>query len=69
LHTIWSQCNKTKTTVKAHKICKQLEVEQYIAQQSVGYRRNKGGCQKVPKIKWKWKHNLSEPMGTQQRQS
>jgi hypothetical protein len=40
-----------------------LENGQHMAQPSMGHRRNKGGNKKVPGILWKWKHNLSEPMG------
>jgi hypothetical protein len=38
------------TKKQQQKICKQLEVEQHIAQWSVGHRRNKGGNQKVPGV-------------------
>jgi hypothetical protein len=45
-----TQCSKTRTQQqkKQQKICKLLEAEQHIAQQSVGHRRNKRGNQKLP---------------------
>jgi hypothetical protein len=40
----------TQQQKKQQKIHKQLEAEQYIDQQTVGHRRNKGRNQKVPGI-------------------
>jgi hypothetical protein len=42
---------------------KYLETEQHIAPWSLDHPRNKGRNQKVTEISWKWKHNLSEPIG------
>jgi hypothetical protein len=40
-----------------------METEQYTAEWSVGHQRNNGESQKLPRIKWKWKHNLPGPEG------
>jgi hypothetical protein len=29
----------------------------------MGHWRNQGGDLKIPRIKWKWKHSLPEPLG------
>jgi hypothetical protein len=40
-----------------------MDNEQHIAAWPMSHWWNKGGNQTVPGIYWKWKHNLSEPMG------
>jgi hypothetical protein len=45
MHSLWSQCIKTRTQQqkKVEKTCKQLEDEQHIAQCSIGHWWNKRG--------------------------
>jgi mRNA-degrading endonuclease toxin of MazEF toxin-antitoxin module len=37
--------------------------EPFTLELSVGHQTNKGGNQKIHRIKQKWKHNLTEPLG------
>jgi hypothetical protein len=37
--------------------------EQHIALWPVDHRRSNIGNEKLPDIYWKWKHNVSQPMG------
>ena len=40
-----------------------MEVKQYATKQPMDHWRNQGGNQKIPRDKWKWKHNDPKPMG------
>jgi hypothetical protein len=46
-----------------HTNTKHMKTEQYILLWSVDHPRNKGKNKKIPRVKWKWKHNLPEPLG------
>ena len=40
-----------------------MEAKQYATKQPVDHWRNQRGNQKIPRDKWKWKHNDPKPMG------
>jgi len=50
---------KKKKTIKH----KHIEVKQYVTQQTMDHWRNQRGNQKIPRDKWKWKHNDPKPIG------
>ena len=40
-----------------------MEAKQYDTKQPIDHWRNQRGNQKIPRGKWKWKHDDPKPMG------
>jgi hypothetical protein len=46
-----------------------IETKQYTFEWLMGHWTNEQENQKVPRIKWKWEHNIPESMGSKERSS
>ena len=40
-----------------------MKVKQYVTKETMDHWRNQRGNKKIPRDKWKWKHNDPKPMG------
>ena len=40
-----------------------MEAKQYVTEQPVDHQRNQRGNQKIPRDKWKWKHDDPKSVG------
>ena len=46
-----------------------MEAKQYATKQPMNHWRNQRGNQKLPRDKWKWKHDDPRPMGCRKSSS